>query len=51
MNLLDLLLTAAVLAANLAVRREAVAHPPEELLRNIDLLDDLPMIEGASEAP
>ena len=51
MSYLDLLLMAVVLAGNLAAHREALAHPPAELLQNIDFLDDLPLIEGGSEAP
>lgn len=51
MSYLELILTATVLAGSLAARREALAHPPAELLQNIELLNDLPMIEGASEAP
>jgi hypothetical protein len=51
MSCLDLILVAAVLAGGLAARREALAHPPAEMLRNIDLLDDLPLIESGAEAP
>ena len=51
MSTLELLLTAALLGASLAAKREAVAHPPAEMLQNLDFLNDLPMIEGASEAP
>ncbi len=51
MSYLDLLLMAAVLAGSMAARREALAHPPAELLRNIELLDDLPLIESGAEAP
>jgi hypothetical protein len=51
MSTLELIVTAAVLGASLAAKREALAHPPAELLENIDFLDDLPLIEGASEAP
>jgi hypothetical protein len=51
MSFLDLILFAAVLAGGLAARREALAHPPAEMLQNIDLLDDLPLIESGAEAP
>ncbi|MBI2384415.1 MAG: hypothetical protein HYV14_00220 [Elusimicrobia bacterium] len=51
MSYLDLLLLAAVLAGGMAARQEALAHPPAELLQNIELLDDLPLIEGGEEAP
>lgn len=51
MNYLDILILAAVLAGNLAARREALAHPPAEMLQNIDLFNDLPLIEGGTEAP
>lgn len=51
MSCLDLLIFAAVFAGSLAARREALAHPPVEMLQNIDLLDDLPLIEGGAEVP
>jgi hypothetical protein len=51
MNYIDILIMTAVLAGNLAARREALAHPPAEMLQNIDLFDDLPLIEGGEEAP
>ena len=51
MSYLGLILWTSVLAGSLAARREALAHPPAELLRNIDLLDDLPLIESGAEAP
>lgn len=51
MNAIELIVTAAILGASLAVKHEALAHPPAELLQNIDFLDDLPLLEGASEAP
>lgn len=51
MSTLDLMLTAALLAAGLVARREALAHPPAEMLQNIDFLDDMPLLEGAMEAP
>lgn len=51
MSYLELLILTAVLAGNLAARREALVHPPAEMLQNIDLLDDLPLIESGSEAP
>ncbi len=51
MSYLDLIFLASVLAGGLAARREALAHPPAEMLRDIDLMNDLPMIEGSSEAP
>lgn len=51
MSYLDLLLITAVLAGSLAARREALAHPPSEMLQNIELLDDLPLLEGGEEAP
>lgn len=51
MNTLELIVTASLLGASLAAKREALAHPPAEMLQNIDFLDDLPLIEDASEAP
>ncbi len=51
MSYLDLVFIASVLAGSLAARREALAHPPAEMLRNIELLDDLPLIESGAEAP
>ena len=51
MSYLDLLFMTSILAGSLVARREALAHPPAEMLQNIDLLDDLPLIENASEAP
>ena len=51
MNYLDILILTTVLAGNVVARREALAHPPAEMLQNIDLLDDLPLIEDGAEAP
>ena len=51
MNAIEMIITAAVLGASLAAKHEALAHPPAELIENIDFLDDMPLIEGASEAP
>ncbi|MBI5245760.1 MAG: hypothetical protein HY923_01155 [Elusimicrobia bacterium] len=51
MNAIELIVTSALLGASLVAKHEALAHPPAELLENIDFLDDLPLIEGGSEAP
>ncbi|MEK7390181.1 MAG: hypothetical protein AAB036_10845 [Elusimicrobiota bacterium] len=51
MTYLELLLMTPLFAASLVAGREALAHPPAEMLENIDFLDDLPLIEGDSQAP
>lgn len=51
MTTLDLVLTAAVLGGSLVSRTAARLAPPPELLQNLDLLDDLPLLEGGAEAP
>lgn len=50
MTSLDLVLSVALLGAGLVAKREALARPPAELIDNLDLLDDLPLIES-EEAP
>ena len=50
MTALDFLLVASLLGAGLVAKREAAARPPAELIENLDLFDDLPLIEG-TEAP
>lgn len=52
MSTLDLVLYAAILGGSLVSRAAAQARPPADLLQNLDLLNDLPILEdGAAEAP